>query len=184
METNNSLNSNVQEKVVSLKSLFIRFTIGFILLELLAGFIIGFLEYFIFGEQGFIYSIFNLFYSEIEIAIILLSDKFSLGFLVLYAITFVYYFIYAYLAARFAFHDTFLKNRVIDINDKEKFTKLITFFLPLLYLVIAILFNLITNDDFSTFSVFFKHHTIALLIVRFASMSLAIYMNRKRIKTN
>ena len=103
---------------------------------------------------------------------------------VLYAITFVYYFIYAYLAARFAFHDTFLKKRVIDANDKAKFTKLIVFLLPLLYVVITVLFNLMTNEDFSTFSMFFQLHTIALLIVRFASMSLAIYINKKRIKTN
>ncbi len=179
---NNAVESNLN--VVSLKKMFIRFSICFIVLEILASLIIGVIESVIFGKNGFIYSILNLFYNDTEIALILLGDSISLGFIVLYAITFVYYFIYAYLAARFAFHDTFLKKRVIDANDKAKFTKLIVFLLPLLYVVITVLFNLITNEDFSTFSMFFQLHTIALLIVRFVSMSLAIYINKKRIKTN
>lgn len=179
---NNAVENNLN--VVGLKKMFIRFSICFIVLEILASLIIDDIEGVIFGENGFIYSILKVFYNDTEIALILLSNSISLGFIVLYAIIFVYYFIYAYLAAKFAFHDTFLKKRVIDANDKAKFTKFIVFLLPLLYVVITILFNLITNEDFSTFSMFFQLHTIALLIVRFASMSLAIYINKKRIKTN
>jgi len=146
--------STYSDNIQSLGSMCLRYGISFIILGVLANFLIQF----IFSAA------FLLLLKFVQMCPIVI-----LRFVVFLFLLFTIYFLPFYLLTGFSLHDTFLKNRKIRFEDETKFLAIIMFLLPL----IIVVFDYFLSEDFVTTT-----NVIQLWVCAFATLC-----NRKKIKT-
>ena len=161
-----------QEKnIKTAGSLFIRFFISFIILQVLISLIFALLKI-------DISIILNKFMSKSELLNVMLYNKFSFNMIIFYLLVFIYYFIYYYFVSFLAFHDTFLKRRVVKSDEKENLVLYVSLLTTFIYFVFSLVYYFFINQN----TKFLTTYIVLFTIVTSISMALAIFVNTKKIK--
>ena len=116
--------------------------------------------------------------SKSELLNVMLYNKFSFNTVIFYLLVFIYYFVYYYFVSFLAFHDTFLKRRVVKSDEKENFVLYTSLLTTFIYFVFSLVyyFFIVQNIKFIT------TYIVLFTIVTSVSMALAIFVNTKKIK--
>ena len=122
--------------------------------------------------------ILNKFMSKSELLNVMLYNKFSFNTVIFYLLIFIYYFVYYYFVSFLAFHDTFLKRRVVKSDEKENLVLYVSLLTTFIYFVFSLVyyFFIVQNIKFLT------TYIVLFTIVTSISMALAIFVNTKKIK--
>lgn len=149
----------------SIGKLFLIFIVSFVILELLASFILSLLHI-----NQFTFA--SMVYEDYKILWIISSDKITKDVLIFYFLQFIYFFLHSYIASYFAIKDTFRKGRCVGFENETKLKLLIAVLFPILYSIVIVLIN--DTQNYNLIQIIMLYLAITL------SKVIAIFINTRK----
>lgn len=151
----------------SLGKLFLIFIVSFVILELLASFILS-----IFHINQFTFA--SMVYEDYKILWIINSDKITKDVVIFYFLQFIYFFLHSYIASYFAIKDTFRKGRCVGFENETKLKLLIAVLFPILYSIVIVLININQINNYNLIQI------VMLYLIITLSKIISIFINTRK----